>query len=60
MPVRDVQVTDHLDAFITQSIISGRFADADKAVEEALSLLQQREADDQPNLPGSAPPRKKV
>ena len=50
MPVRNVRVAEHLNAFIEQGVLSGRFADADRAVEEALSLLQRREAEDHAKL----------
>ena len=50
MPTRNVHVTDHLDTFIKQGVLSGRFTDADQAISEALGLLEQREADNQAKL----------
>jgi len=39
----DVRLTPDQEAFIRQAVESGRFASAEEAVEEALSLWEERE-----------------
>lgn len=45
MPTRNVTVTEHFESFIEDGITSGRFRDANDLVQEALSLLEQRETE---------------
>jgi antitoxin ParD1/3/4 len=46
MPTRNINLTDHLDAFIEGGIASGRYKNASEVVREGLRLLEQRQAED--------------
>ena len=50
MPTRNVSLTDHFDQFIEAGVASGRFDNASEAVGEGLSLLEQREREDNAKL----------
>ena len=50
MPVRSVTLTDRFDHFIDDGVSSGRFTDASEVVQEALRLLELREAADKAKL----------
>jgi len=50
MPTRNVELTDHLDNLIRDSIETGRYRDASEVVGEGLGLLEQREAEDRARL----------
>ena len=50
MPTRNVNLTEHLDAFIDVGVNSGRFPSASQVVREGLRLLEQKEAEDQARL----------
>jgi antitoxin ParD1/3/4 len=50
MPTRNVNLTDHYDNFIDESIANGRFSNASEAVRAGLSLLERQEAEDQAKL----------
>ncbi|MGE0718587.1 MAG: type II toxin-antitoxin system ParD family antitoxin [Alphaproteobacteria bacterium] len=42
MPTRNINLTDHFDAFIEGSIADGRYQNASEVVRDALRLLEQR------------------
>jgi len=46
MPTRNINLTDHLDAFIEGGIASGKYKNASEVVREGLRLLEQRQAED--------------
>ncbi|MBC7506172.1 MAG: type II toxin-antitoxin system ParD family antitoxin [Sandarakinorhabdus sp.] len=46
MPTRNVNLTDHQDAFVGSALASGRYQNASEVVREALRLLENRELDD--------------
>jgi antitoxin ParD1/3/4 len=50
MPTRNVNLTDHYDSFIEDSIAAGRFANASEAVRAGLNLLQRQDAEDKAKL----------
>ena len=50
MPTRNVNLTDHLDAFVEGSIASGRYKNASEVVREGLRILEQRQAEDELKL----------
>ena len=50
MPEKNVILTDHFDRFIASGIESGRFANANEAIGEGLSLLEQSESDDEAKM----------
>jgi len=50
MPARNVNLTDHHQSFIEESVQSGRFSNASEVVREGLRLLEQKEAEDREKL----------
>lgn len=50
MPTRNVNLSDHLNRFIEQGIVTGRFSNASEVVREGLRLLEQREQEDAAKL----------
>lgn len=50
MPTRNVNLTDHYDTFIDDSIAAGRFSNASEAVRAGLHLLERQEAEDQARI----------
>lgn len=46
MPTRTIDLSDHLDRFVEESVTSGRFQDANEVVRDALHLLEQRRQQD--------------
>jgi len=50
MPTRNVNLTDHYDSFIEDSIAVGRFANASEAVRAGLNLLERQDAEDRAKL----------
>lgn len=50
MPTRNVNLTEHFDAFVENGIDSGRFSNASEIVREGLRLLEQRESEDRARL----------
>jgi antitoxin ParD1/3/4 len=43
MPTRNINLTDHLDAFIERQVATGRYSNASEIVREALRLLEEQE-----------------
>jgi antitoxin ParD1/3/4 len=50
MPMRNVNLTPELDAFVVARVESGRYADASEVVRNGLRLLEEREMDDEAKL----------
>jgi antitoxin ParD1/3/4 len=50
MPTRNVNLTDHYDTFIEDSIAAGRFANASEAVRAGLKLLERQDAEDKARI----------
>lgn len=50
MPTRNINLTDHLDAFVEGSIASGRYKNASEVVREGLRLLEQRHRENEAKL----------
>ncbi len=50
MPTRNVNLTDHLDAFIAQEIGAGRFLNASEVMRAGLRLLEQQTREDEQTL----------
>ena len=46
MPTRNINLTDHLDAFIEGGTSSGQHKNASEVVRDGLRLLEQRQAED--------------
>lgn len=46
MPTRTIDLSDHLDRFVEESVTSGRFQDANEVMRDALHLLEQRRQQD--------------
>ncbi len=46
MPARNVSLTSHLEAFIDQSVSSGRYQNASEVVRDGLRLLEARRRED--------------
>jgi antitoxin ParD1/3/4 len=43
MPTRNINLTDHLDAFVQRQLTSGRYDNASEIVRDALRLLEVQE-----------------
>jgi antitoxin ParD1/3/4 len=50
MPTRNVNLTDHFDAFIESGIDAGRYSNASEVVREGLRLLEQRDREDRAKI----------
>ncbi len=50
MPTRNINLTDHLDRFIEESITDGQYGNASEVVREGLRLLEQRKREDRAKL----------
>ena len=50
MAIRTVDLTEHFEQFIEAGVNSGRFSDANEAVQEGLTLLERREEQEQADL----------
>jgi antitoxin ParD1/3/4 len=50
MPMRYVNLTPELDAFVVARVESGRYVDASEVVRTGLRLLEEREMDDEAKL----------
>lgn len=50
MPTRNINLTDHFDRFIEESITDGQYGNASEVVREGLRLLEQRKREDQAKL----------
>ncbi len=46
MPARNVNLTTRLEAFIDESVSSGRYQNASEVVRDSLRLLEQRQCED--------------
>jgi antitoxin ParD1/3/4 len=46
MPTRNINLTEHFDAFVETRVASGRYQNASEVVREGLRLLEQREHED--------------
>ena len=43
MPTRNINLTEHLDAFVERQVVSGRYSNASEIVRESLRLLEEQE-----------------
>jgi len=50
MPTRNVNLTPELDAFVSDTVETGRFANASEVVRTALRLLERDERENQEKL----------
>lgn len=50
MPTRNINLTPHYDGFVAQQLETGRFQNASEVVRAALSLLEQKNAEDAAKL----------
>ena len=50
MPTRNVNLTDHFDAFIAAEIESGRYSNASEVMRAGLRLLEQHAAEHQQRI----------
>jgi antitoxin ParD1/3/4 len=50
MPTRNINLTDHLDAFVERHVTSGRYSNASEMVREALRLLEEQEQEKEAKL----------
>ena len=50
MPTRNVNLTDHYDAFVAQLLESGRFRNASEVVRAALRLLETHNREEQAKI----------
>lgn len=50
MPTRNVNLTDHFDAFINAEVASGQYANASEVVRAGLRLLEQQKQEDEEKL----------
>ena len=50
MPTRNINLTDHYDALLSQLMESGRFKNASEAVRAGLRLLERQEQEDEARL----------
>ena len=56
MPTRTIKLTDRLNTFIEEAVISGRYVDASDVIREALRLLALRNWEDGTALASASPP----
>jgi antitoxin ParD1/3/4 len=45
MPTRNINLTEHYEAFVDHQVLSGRYGNASEIVREALRLLEAREVE---------------
>lgn len=45
MPTRNINLTDHYDTFVEESVSAGQFANASEVIRAGLRLLEQSEAE---------------
>lgn len=50
MPTRNLVLTDHLEAFVTKMVYSGRYQNASEVLREGLRLMEKREQEDAARL----------
>lgn len=50
MPTRNVNLTDHFDAFINAEVASGQYANASEVVRAGLRLLEHQKQEDEEKL----------
>ncbi len=50
MPTRNINLTPHYDGFVAEQLASGRFQNASEVIRTALSLLEQKNAEDAAKL----------
>jgi antitoxin ParD1/3/4 len=50
MPTRNINLTGHLDAFIENTVSSGRYSNASEVVREGLRLLEQKAKEEKAKL----------
>jgi antitoxin ParD1/3/4 len=50
MPTRNVNLTDHYDAFVEQLVTSGRFKNASEVMRAGLHLLEQQASEERQKL----------
>jgi antitoxin ParD1/3/4 len=50
MPTRNINLTEHLDAFVERHVSSGRYGNASEIVREALRLLEEQEQEKEAKL----------
>ena len=43
MPTRNINLTEHLDAFVERQVVSGRYSNASEIVRASLRLLEEQE-----------------
>ena len=43
MPTRNINLTEHFNAFVERQVSSGRYSSASEIVREALRLLEEQE-----------------
>ena len=50
MPTRNINLTDHFDAFVASEIESGRYSNASEVLRAGLRLLEQQTREEQQRL----------
>lgn len=50
MPSRNINLTSHYDAYVSQALASGRYKNASEVVRAGLRLLERQEAEDAAKL----------
>lgn len=50
MPTKNINLTDHYDSFISAQLAAGKFQNASEVVRAALSLLEQKTAEDKAKI----------
>ncbi len=50
MPTRNINLTPHYDGFVADQLETGRFQNASEVVRAALSLMEQKNAEDEAKL----------
>lgn len=50
MPTRNINLTEHFDAFVERQVASGRYGNASEIVREALRLLEEQEQEREAKL----------
>ncbi|PIR39913.1 MAG: type II toxin-antitoxin system ParD family antitoxin [Alphaproteobacteria bacterium CG11_big_fil_rev_8_21_14_0_20_39_49] len=50
MPTRNINLTDHYDGFVAEQLATGKFQNASEVIRTALSLLEQKTAEDEAKI----------